>query len=62
MKLLILLDTQNDHVCINPNAVKFMKISDVNRNDTVIYFVDGSHMHVKMALQDAMDKINDYMV
>ena len=61
MKLLMLLDTQDEHVCINPAAVKFMKISDVNRNDTVIYFVDGSHMHIQMALTDAMDKINSYM-
>ena len=58
MKMLMLLDTEEDHVCINPTAVKFMKISDVNRNDTVIYFVDGSHMHVKMALPDTMDEIN----
>ena len=58
MKMIMLLDTQGDHVCINPAAVKFMKISDVNRNDTIIHFVDGSHMHVKMALPDTMNEFN----
>lgn len=62
MKLLMLIDTAGESVCINPAAIKFMKVSDIDRNDTLIYFVDGSHMHIKMPLHSAMTTINTVLV
>lgn len=61
MKLLMMTDSNGDPVCINPLAVRFMRSSDVNRNDTNIFFVDGSHMRVKSALPDTMNDFNKAM-